>query len=57
MLIKRCNNRSRYGLDAFTARIAIMAGAEYIVGPSFDRQTAEICIYIKFIFTRLYDNY
>lgn len=30
-------------LDAFTARIAIMAGAEYIVSPSFDRQTAEIC--------------
>ncbi|HFK6026238.1 TPA: bifunctional 2-keto-4-hydroxyglutarate aldolase/2-keto-3-deoxy-6-phosphogluconate aldolase [Enterococcus faecium] len=30
-------------LDAFTARIAIMAGAEYIVCPSFDRQTAEIC--------------
>lgn len=30
-------------LDAFTARIEIMAGAEYIVSPSFDRQTAEIC--------------
>lgn len=30
-------------LDAITARIAIMAGAEYIVSPSFDVQTAEIC--------------
>lgn len=30
-------------LDAVTARIAIMAGAEYIVSPSFDAETAEIC--------------
>ena len=30
-------------LDSVTARIAIMAGAEYIVSPSFDRETAEIC--------------
>lgn len=30
-------------LDGITARIAIMAGAEYLVSPSFDRQTAEIC--------------
>ncbi|EMF0421420.1 bifunctional 2-keto-4-hydroxyglutarate aldolase/2-keto-3-deoxy-6-phosphogluconate aldolase [Enterococcus hirae] len=30
-------------LDAITARIAIMAGAEYIVSPIFDHETAEIC--------------
>ncbi|MDQ1004392.1 2-dehydro-3-deoxyphosphogluconate aldolase/(4S)-4-hydroxy-2-oxoglutarate aldolase [Neobacillus niacini] len=30
-------------LDAVTARLAIMAGAEYIVSPSFDKATAEIC--------------
>lgn len=30
-------------LDAVTARFAIMAGAEYIVSPSFDKETAEIC--------------
>lgn len=30
-------------LDAITARIAIMAGAEYIVSPSFDLETAQIC--------------
>lgn len=30
-------------LDAITARLAIMAGAEYIVSPTFDRETAEIC--------------
>ena len=30
-------------LDATTARLAIIAGAEYVVSPSFDRKTAEIC--------------
>lgn len=30
-------------LDAVTARLAIMAGAEYIVSPAFDQETAEIC--------------
>lgn len=30
-------------LDATTARLAIMSGAQYIVSPSFDRETAEIC--------------
>lgn len=30
-------------LDAVTARLAIMAGAEYIVSPTFDKETAEIC--------------
>ena len=30
-------------LDATTARLAIMAGAEYIVSPSFDKETAELC--------------
>lgn len=30
-------------LDAVTARLAIMAGAEYIVSPCFDAETAEIC--------------
>ncbi|SMQ68615.1 2-dehydro-3-deoxyphosphogluconate aldolase / (4S)-4-hydroxy-2-oxoglutarate aldolase [Bacillus sp. OV166] len=30
-------------LDATTARIAIMAGAEYIVSPYFDQKTAECC--------------
>lgn len=30
-------------LDAITARQAIMAGAEYVVSPYFDRETAEIC--------------
>lgn len=30
-------------LDAVTARLAITAGAEYIVSPSFNQETAEIC--------------
>lgn len=30
-------------LDAITARIAIMAGAEYIVSSCFDLETAQIC--------------
>ena len=30
-------------LDAVTARLAIMAGAEFIVSPTFDQDTAEIC--------------
>lgn len=30
-------------LDAATARIAILAGAEYIVSPGFDNETAELC--------------
>ncbi|ALS02519.1 ketohydroxyglutarate aldolase [Enterococcus silesiacus] len=30
-------------LDAVTARLAIMAGAEYVVSPSFNRETAELC--------------
>ena len=30
-------------LDAVTARLAIMAGAEFIVSPTFDQATAEIC--------------
>lgn len=30
-------------LDAATARIAILAGAEYIVSPGFDSETAELC--------------
>lgn len=30
-------------LDAVTARLAIMAGAEYVVSPCFDKATAEIC--------------
>lgn len=30
-------------LDAITARIAILAGAEFIVSPSFDKETAELC--------------
>lgn len=30
-------------LDAVTARLAIMAGAEYVVSPSFDSETAELC--------------
>ncbi len=30
-------------LDATTARLAIMAGAEYIVSPCFDLETAEMC--------------
>ncbi|WP_400242319.1 bifunctional 4-hydroxy-2-oxoglutarate aldolase/2-dehydro-3-deoxy-phosphogluconate aldolase [Niallia sp. JL1B1071] len=30
-------------LDAYTARMAIMAGAEYIVSPCFNSETAEIC--------------
>jgi 2-dehydro-3-deoxyphosphogluconate aldolase/(4S)-4-hydroxy-2-oxoglutarate aldolase len=30
-------------LDAVTARLAIMAGAEYVVSPCFDKETAEIC--------------
>ncbi|MGX7174030.1 bifunctional 4-hydroxy-2-oxoglutarate aldolase/2-dehydro-3-deoxy-phosphogluconate aldolase [Enterococcus ratti] len=30
-------------LDAITARLAILAGAEYIVSPSFDDETAQLC--------------
>ncbi|SCB90653.1 2-dehydro-3-deoxyphosphogluconate aldolase / (4S)-4-hydroxy-2-oxoglutarate aldolase [Weissella bombi] len=30
-------------LDAVTARIAIMAGAKFVVSPSFDQETAFIC--------------
>ncbi|MGM0238882.1 bifunctional 2-keto-4-hydroxyglutarate aldolase/2-keto-3-deoxy-6-phosphogluconate aldolase [Enterococcus sp. AZ103] len=30
-------------LDAVTARLAIMAGAEFIVSPSFNAETAELC--------------
>ena len=30
-------------LDAPTARTAILAGAKFIVSPSFDKGTAEIC--------------
>lgn len=30
-------------LDAITARLAILAGAEFIVSPSFNQETAEIC--------------
>ncbi|WP_449539044.1 bifunctional 4-hydroxy-2-oxoglutarate aldolase/2-dehydro-3-deoxy-phosphogluconate aldolase [Ferdinandcohnia sp. Marseille-Q9671] len=30
-------------LDVTTARIAILAGAEYIVSPSFDEETAKLC--------------
>lgn len=30
-------------LDAVTARLAIMARAEFVVSPSFDQETAELC--------------
>ncbi len=30
-------------LDAVTARIAIIAGADFIVSPTFDQETAELC--------------
>jgi len=30
-------------LDAATARLAIMAGAQFIVSPSFDREVVELC--------------
>lgn len=30
-------------LDPVTARIAILAGAEFVVSPSFDKETAEMC--------------
>lgn len=30
-------------LDAATARIAILAGAEFIVSPAFDEETAKLC--------------
>ncbi|MDT2738346.1 bifunctional 2-keto-4-hydroxyglutarate aldolase/2-keto-3-deoxy-6-phosphogluconate aldolase [Enterococcus canintestini] len=30
-------------LDATTARLAIMAGAEFIVSPTFNKETAQIC--------------
>lgn len=30
-------------LDAVTARIAILAGAQYVVSPSFDIETAKLC--------------
>lgn len=30
-------------LDATTARIAILAGAEFIVSPAFDEETAKLC--------------
>jgi 2-dehydro-3-deoxyphosphogluconate aldolase / (4S)-4-hydroxy-2-oxoglutarate aldolase len=30
-------------LDAVTARIAILAGAEFVVSPAFDEETAKLC--------------
>lgn len=30
-------------LDAVTARVALLAGAKFIVSPSFDKEVAEIC--------------
>ncbi|WP_036060393.1 bifunctional 2-keto-4-hydroxyglutarate aldolase/2-keto-3-deoxy-6-phosphogluconate aldolase [Paenilisteria weihenstephanensis] len=30
-------------LEAFTARLAILAGAQFIVSPTFDLSTAEVC--------------
>lgn len=30
-------------LDAVTARVAILAGAKFVVSPSFDRETATLC--------------
>jgi 2-dehydro-3-deoxyphosphogluconate aldolase / (4S)-4-hydroxy-2-oxoglutarate aldolase len=30
-------------LDATTARIAILAGAQFVVSPSFDKETAKLC--------------
>lgn len=30
-------------LDAITARLAILAGAKFIVSPAFDKETAKIC--------------
>ena len=30
-------------LEAVTARLAILAGAEFIVSPCFDQETAELC--------------
>ena len=30
-------------LDATTARIAILAGAEFVVSPAFDEETAKLC--------------
>jgi len=30
-------------LDAITARLAILSGAEFIVSPNFDKETAELC--------------
>ena len=30
-------------LDAATARIAILAGSEFIVSPAFDEETAKLC--------------
>lgn len=30
-------------LDVVTARLAIIAGAEFVVSPSFDQETAELC--------------
>ncbi|MGM9902682.1 MAG: bifunctional 4-hydroxy-2-oxoglutarate aldolase/2-dehydro-3-deoxy-phosphogluconate aldolase [Enterococcus sp.] len=30
-------------LDVVTARLAILAGAQYIVSPCFDKETAELC--------------
>ncbi|MCS0543188.1 bifunctional 2-keto-4-hydroxyglutarate aldolase/2-keto-3-deoxy-6-phosphogluconate aldolase, partial [Aeromonas veronii] len=30
-------------LDATTARIAILAGAQFVVSPSFDEETAKLC--------------
>ena len=46
-LIKDKNEEGVIGagtvLDAETARIAILAGAEFIVSPSFDKETAKLC--------------
>ena len=44
-------------LDAPTARNAILAGAKYIVSPSFDQETAILCNrYGIPLYSRLHDN-
>ena len=44
-------------LDATTARLAIVAGAEYIVSPSFDEETAKICNLYQVPYLPLYDHH
>ncbi|WKU92116.1 hypothetical protein Q3408_09840 [Staphylococcus saprophyticus] len=44
-------------LDSVSARTAILNGAQFIVSPSFDKETAKIAnLYADTIYSRMYDS-